>query len=330
MDSFYLFDWITFTTKSHEIEDVKELLGLEHVYWEEGSGRNGYKDSFWYESISIHYNGRDNMGVCCEMTGKGCRAFESYGHGCYESLFKVILNPSNDINVTRLDIAFDDHDGLLDLKKLVTDTILQNYTAEYRKHKIIQGSDGTSIEHGKRISPTMIRIYDKAAERGYDSDKHWVRIELQLKRERAKAFIERFMDDDTSISRTFRGTVFNYLRYTVPSKTDTNKRRWKTAKYWQKFIDGAEKVTLWKKPGVEYNLSNLERFAINQAGGAIKTLIRINGLVPYLQSIFAKEYQNPKYERLISQYGEAGNVDDVQRFFMDPDVIKLFYMDEKQ
>jgi phage replication initiation protein len=328
MDSFYLFDWITFTTKSHDLEEVKELLGLEHAYWEEGSGRYCYKESLWYEHISIYYNGRDDMGICCEMSGKGCRAFESYGHGCYESLFKVILNPSNEINVTRLDIAFDDHDGLLDLDKIVRDTQLQNYTAEYRKYKITQGTEGTSIVHGKRISPTMIRIYDKAAERGYDKTKHWVRVELQLKRERAKAFIERYMEDETAVSRTFRGTVFNYLRYTEPSKTDTNKRRWKTAKYWQKFIDGAEKVTLWKKPGVEYNLSNLESFAINQAGGAIRTLIKINGLVPYLQSIFTKEYNNPKYQRLIEKYGEAGDTKYEDRFFMDPDVIKLFYMNE--
>jgi len=139
-------------------------------------------------------------------------------------------------------------------------------------------------------------------ERGHTDGRHWTRCEIQLRRENAKAFIERYLSNNESISRTFQGVVFNYLRYIKPSKTDQNKRRAKTAKYWQKFIDEAEKIKLYKKPGVEYNLSNLEYFAVDMAGSAVKTYIEIFGIHQYLNEIYGKEYQNPKYAKLESQY----------------------------
>ena len=331
MTSFYLFDWISFTTRSHNIKELEELLGLSGVHWEEGKGSKGYQDRLWYENISLHYNGTNEMGIWCEMTGQGCRAFESYGHGSYESLFTTLLDPDEDINITRIDIAFDDHDGLLDLNKLLEDTQKQNYISAFKHYMITLGSKGTTIEHGRKGSHTMIRIYDKAAEKGYKDGRHWVRVELQLRQERARAFIERYMEDNRAISRTFRGVVFNYLRYIKPSKTDTNLRRAPIAKYWEKFINGADKIKLYRKPGVEYNLENLENYVINMAGTATKAYIEIMGITQYLSSIHSSDYTNPKYERLKAKYRNH-HPTALQEFMMKtPEVEELLYIiDEHQ
>ena len=72
-----LYDWLSFTTKTHTPEEIIEALGLTHVPFQEIKGAHGYRDRKYFSSISIHYNGRDDMGVWCEMSGQGCRTFET-------------------------------------------------------------------------------------------------------------------------------------------------------------------------------------------------------------------------------------------------------------
>lgn len=74
--------------------------------------------------------------------------------------------------------------------------------------------------------------------------------------------------------------------------------------YWARLLDGAARIRLYQKPGVEYNMINLENFVYQQAGNAISALLEIVG-----EDRFRKELQrrgtqqNPKYKALIDQYG---------------------------
>ena len=72
--------------------------------------------------------------------------------------------------MTRLDIAFDDHTGILDMQRMKRDRDVANYrsllsyTAEHRSHK--ENIMGMSLYFGAKGSCTNIRIYDKDAEQG--------------------------------------------------------------------------------------------------------------------------------------------------------------------
>ena len=84
-----------------------------------------------------------------------------------------------------------------------------------------------------------------------------------------------------------------------PSSTDSNMRRWKTAKYWDHFLQTAEKYSIFVAPGVNYNMLGLKRFVFDMAGNAIKTYIDIEGREAFdtlLQSV--KPSNNPKYDYL--------------------------------
>ena len=50
------------------------------------------------------------MGVCVEMSGKGCRTFEEFGNGDYEWIFTLVRQqqPDGEMKITRLDVAYDD------------------------------------------------------------------------------------------------------------------------------------------------------------------------------------------------------------------------------
>lgn len=81
-------------------------------------------------------------------------------------------------------------------------------------------------------------------------------------------------------------------------------RRWPMAGYWKKFIGTAEKLSVYQTPGSEYNLGNLEYFAIQQAGAASAALIKIIGAERFQELVDERlsSSSNPKYESLIQQY----------------------------
>jgi phage replication initiation protein len=297
MGNMLIYDYFSFTSKIHSPEGLIELLGLKEVTWEVVKGAHGYKDRLYYESISIHYNGGDDMGVWVEMTGQGCRAFETYGHGDYELIFDYIVH--GDLHVTRLDVAYDDQKGILDIDRLCEDTIAGMYVSRFNDWQVIRGSKGSSVTHGSMSSELFIRVYDKAVERGYKDGRHWIRVELQMRRDRASSFLGLGYD----LGKRFAGVLVNYLRYVEPD-LDSNKWRWPLVFYWADLIGDACGLSVYEKPGVDYNILKLEDYVIRQAGNAIDTYIDICGVDKFLQDLRErKTLRNPKYEALKKKHG---------------------------
>ena len=80
-ENIILVDWFSFTLhNSMTIEQVKDFLGLASgCDWLEKSGHYGYKQAHFCGGIWIMWDGfGDDMGVCVEMSGQGCRHFESF------------------------------------------------------------------------------------------------------------------------------------------------------------------------------------------------------------------------------------------------------------
>lgn len=319
MENQILYDWVSITSKISSPQTFIEDLGLDKsgIIWEHIKGAHGYRDRMWWEKISIHYNGREDMGVWLEMSGQGCRAFETFGHGDYERLFGFVLDNPGEVNLTRLDIAYDDHDGILDISQIAEDTLHREYVSKFHKSQVVYSIDdrlekwdGLSIYHGSPVSAARIRIYDKAAERGFTDGRHWVRVEEQLRDERAFYFIQQRQD----IGVAFCGVLGNYLRYIDEpvGSMDCNRRRWPMKLYWSRLMDMVEPIRLYQKPGTEYNMINLENFVFRQAGGAIFTYLETHSVSEFLKAVRDRQTAlNPKYVTLIEQFG-SGRSDDWQ------------------
>lgn len=308
MENLVLYDWVSITSKIHGPEQMISLLGMENVSWEQIKGAHGYKDRLYWNCISIHYNGSDDMGVWLELSGQGCRAFETFGHGDYEFLFSVVRDNPEQMKFTRLDIAFDDHTGLLDMNTLIADTLANNYVAKATSWEVVQSNKGTSVIIGSRQSPVLIRIYDKAAERNITDGSHWVRIELQLRDDRASEFVRYQMDHNFEVGETFSGVLLNYLRYVVPDELDSNKWRWSLTDYWSDVIGAACAIPIYVKPGVQYNLLNCEEFVYGQCGNAISALLQVYDFDTFMDKLQnRKSRPNPKYARMVKNY-LAGDV----------------------
>lgn len=296
-----LIDWFTFVSRICSVDDIKRMLGLGSETWEDQEyGLWGYPRSVCFNHIRILYGASADMGVCCTLSGQGCREFESYSSRSWRDLFQDILSEDRkDQYVTRLDLAFDDRTGILDMDQLIDDTDDHNYTKRGEFWEVRYGSLGATIYHGAPDSNTRLRIYDKAMERGCQDDTHWIRVEMELKSTVAHGCMEKLVSMDTGT--VFRGALKNYITYRVPT-SDSNRSRWPVAPYWADLLDGAAAIHLWSSPGVDYNIFRLASYLINQAGPSIMCYAQIVGLDELLSEIRSKHQRvSPKYQKLLRE-----------------------------
>ena len=302
-----LYDWVSITSKIHSPAGLICLLGLDDdgIVWEQVKGAHGYRDRLYWEKISIHYNGRPDMGIWLEMSGQGCRAFESFGTGDYELLFREVLDSPGDMHLTRLDVAFDDLDSILPMSQLMDDARADRYVSRWRGGNAVYGlgdlKDADSVTFGSRSSDVLCRIYNKAAERGFTDGRHWIRVELMLKDECALQFIQQ----PEPIGERWAGVLRNYLRFVdEPPGFDSNRWRWPVKSYWEQLLGAAAPIRLYEKPGTDYNMINLENFVFQQAGNAIYTYLETHTMEQFLEGLRNRgTYLNPKYKSLLAQYG---------------------------
>ena len=197
--------------------------------------------------------------------------------------------------------------GILDIDELRDDTDEHLYVSRSRTWKVEYGSAGTTIYHGSPSSNMYIRIYDKAAEQAAKADDpnafedvHWIRVEMQMRDEIAKGFVDGLMSN--TVGNQFRGVLHNYLRYVVPTE-DQNMSRWDMAPYWAELLDGAGKIRCWSAPGVDYTIWNLSNYIVNQAGNALDCYLRIFGYDDLIRELGNRSVKmSPKYQRLLAKY----------------------------
>lgn len=316
MENLILIDWLSATLPlaedwpcgdANDGSTFIELLGMQNVSFQVSDGVKGFSKRIWFDGVNIHLPSEKMPYLWLEMSGSGCRAFETYGHGNWKQLLNVV---SQYCNITRIDIAFDDHSGILDMSQLVLDTYFNPcFISKSHYHECClsfddrTGERGTSIYHGRESSNTLIRIYDKAAQLGYDSKDHWNRVELQLRNRNAQAFASSFLQSN-NIGDLFCGVLLDYLRYCEPSDTDSNRWRWPVKDYWSNLVKDAVRIRLLTTPGAEYNIQNLENFVFSQAGNSIRTYIECFGVDRFMERL--KETSPfdipPKYKEILNKF----------------------------
>ena len=313
MTNYIIYDYLTFTSKIHNEIAILDLLGLTDVKFETLKGFYGYQDRLYYDGISIHFNGRSDMGICVEMSGHGCRAFETFGNGDYDLIFSEILDnysldpDKRQMNITRVDVAFDDFTGVLDLGLLSSETMKQNFVSRFKDWQVITGNKGAAVNHGSNKSNVYIRCYDKRLEQKVEEKvEHWVRLELQIRKECAVGFIKM----NEAIEDKYFMTLNNYLRYIDCADNQSNKSMCLTAPYWLKFIENQEARSIFFKPADNYSFQKLYSFVNKQLAGAINTYCDIVGVDQFLVDIsnsMKGKKLNSKYQALKAENNAPGS-----------------------
>lgn len=351
----FLIDWLTVVFHGQTVFGIQNILGLSgNIPWQEKKNFvYGYPVTTFWNNICIRWGAdreefysddsdkrasekvRSDMGICLEMSGTGCRAFESYGSGDWIKLLTDILQGCyGHVSITRLDLAYDDHIGILDIHRIESDARDRNLVCKARKVRCTWSDDwdediqGITVEIGSRKSDVLTRIYDKAAERGFDHSRHWIRVELQLRKDRALAAAMQILEYG-HVGCVAAGILRNYCTFRTPS-SDSNRCRWPIAPYWDKLLLDMEKIRIVLTPGEEYNFSKTEEHMLLQYGQAFIAYYRMHGEInSFLYDALERfPVLKPKYESAILEYkmmeAERKNrLDSVRRFYgfqlLDPD-----------
>lgn len=317
-----IFDWFSFTIKDIEPEDVIEMLGLEGVQFLNTYGLHGYRSRYMYDGLSIHYgSGRGDVWV--DMSGQGCRDFETYGEIDWFTLAYLILT-NDKANMTRIDVAYDDFNGLLDLNSIINDSRSSSFVTKSNSkdpYTITEtgGYDGlcsSCVMYGKRGSNISCRIYDKAAERNrVDEIEHWVRCELQIRHNHANNFLRYLLADDCKsiygydlevenrLDALYFAVLNNFLRFIdLSANNDTNRWRKPLAEHWRIFVESyhGNAISLYSAPGVDYNVLRLRYTVEDMYGGMIYTYLQLFGADELSDMVACKEFKlNKKYQYIL-------------------------------
>lgn len=313
-----LFDYWSFTVKNSTPEDIISLLGLDGITFIDTYGSKGYQHRYYYDGVSIMFGGRDE--IWCEMTGQGCRVYESYGNNDWYGLAYQILENEYS-HMTRLDVAYDDFNGLLDLDAILEDVKSGSWVAKCKKIHNQEdyghlGINGHCIMCGERGSSIACRIYDKAQERNRaDEINHWVRCELQIRHKHADNFLYYLLADDVNsiygieidnnrrLDALYFAVLTHFVRFIdLDANSDSNLWRKPLSKHWEKFVSSyhGNKISLYSAPGVDYNILKFCYTVEEQYGAMIYTYIEIFGIDELENVVKPKQFKlNKKYQSII-------------------------------
>ncbi|SOC37073.1 replication initiation factor domain-containing protein [Ureibacillus acetophenoni] len=272
-------DWVEGTFKTVGTKQlITDILQMDFNKFYLDTGRYGYRKSLRCGSIAVYYDGNEDMGIHLEMRGRGCREYESYNIWSWKELFGVMLG--HGASFSRLDIAVDDFKGFFKLKGIIKKIKGSELVSKFNLSHIHQSYEtntglgqGLTIYYGSSKSDIHIRMYDKLSERinnNYnvpDDIDFWNRTEVQLRNERAQSVAEMLAtneDGERTIGKTVCGILKHYLRFTIKGK-DKNRSRWKTARFWDKFLNGVDALSLSTIPIEPQTIEDKEMWFINQA-----------------------------------------------------------------
>lgn len=246
-------DWVqaTFKIVQSPQELIENILLLDpNDFAEMDHGMFGYRSMLQCGHISVMYNGHEGMGIHMMMTGQGCREYENYGKLDWQTLFDIMLRC--DGRFTRIDLAIDDFKGYFSIKQLIRKVKSGEMTSKFKnatrveKIRIEDGKTvGETVYVGSDSSQVKVRFYDKLLEQQHkdgvdpadlEGINVWNRTEVQCRDDRAQA-VAGLIALGEPAGKIAGGILKHYMRFTVRGK-DRNKSRWKTAPFWQDFLDG--------------------------------------------------------------------------------------------
>lgn len=273
-----LLDWLSFTVKQNDPYEALGIIGLQpSLFSELPYGFSGYRRSLRFGDISIFYAGREDMGCLVNMTGQGCRQFESQFND--NPWLELIQNAfAANVNFTRLDLALDNVNGALTLDRIWTaiDDHEKQVRSRFSEWKRMQTGSfcegkkitGETIYLGSAKSHTLFRVYNKAQQLGLDG--HWIRFELRLRDKRAQEGLKLFLS----------GVPVGKLSAGIINNDDSNKSRCSLQLWWAEWLESTEKIRLTTEKTIKYVSDSME-FMKRQCAPTLAMINQHLGAAPF-------------------------------------------------
>lgn len=253
-------DWFEVTFR-HEFnfEKIIALLGMNlDDFTVRDYGKHYYRESAVNGKIMILWNGSaENMGVHVEMSGQGCRQYELIrGESFTWSEFFRELLPY-DIKVSRLDLALDDYSGILNIRRMYN--LAKKGCLLVPRVNVAKYIETIDLKTGETLGQTfyigkanwIVRFYDKLQERlgkGLECEhSFWNRYEIEMRNDLATNVFKYLCSEGSEVGYFVKSFLKTKIDYKVKHKTDSNRSRWKTQPFWEKFLNDVEEIEFIKK-----------------------------------------------------------------------------------
>lgn len=269
----YVVDWLAFSkdvvnSKTGIDDKLIHALGYDLRDFEEATPRFFYNSAMTLgRYVNVYWNSPDkplnknaSETMTIVFTGQGCTSLAEKWNLDWLGLLSFLK--SKGVNFTRIDLALDDFDGLVDFNKLEDKLTKGHYRSSRRSFNVVRTSDADQSELGRTIyignaraksgsrGNAYARFYDKRAQ--YES-KHqlpagwirdhwaatgqqvWQRYELSFSKSYAVQIIDEYLKLK-DIDLVFKGSLRNMLEVLDPVGSDSNKRRWTKTQWWEDFL----------------------------------------------------------------------------------------------
>lgn len=305
------------TTKVEKI--IEEILRLKFSYMlHEDYAFYGYQEQFVMGDIIVMLSADKAKGVLLELKGRGCRQFERFLLAQSRSWYDFFIDALAVGGVTkRLDLAINDHTGILNIPDLIEQCKGEECISLFRSFKSYQSGElvrrnekedmGNTLYIGSVKSEVYFCVYEKDYEQYIklgilpeDADTK-NRFELRLKNDRA-LFAIRDLIKFRNVEKTTFAIINRYLRFAVKEK---KKRRsqWKLQEKWAWFIGkNRQELRLTTKPE-PYTLERTFRWLGRQVAPTLKMgeLLDVINDTTKIKDMVNKAELSDRHKKIIEQ-----------------------------
>lgn len=293
----YLIDWFSASCVLDDFFDIFDILGfgLDVVSsFQDGYGHHGFGKSMHFEGIFVYYQyytGEPRVWI--EMSGTGCRTFETYTDGkTFLDLFRLSVGSEPFFSLLRVDFAYDIYDDpfLYDRMKSARDSgcIISSFDqSEINETIKLKGGEavpqylGRTMYFGSKSSEIRFRLYDKRLELKRDDVDSWFRFELLFRRLSALDFVTNYVravDTGCSVGDVFTAFVGDRISVRERNFADSNYRRWAVADWWLRFVNTSLTIKHIEVKDQSYNVLNAMYLASNMYGNTFDVLLQTIGV----------------------------------------------------
>ena len=317
-----LFDYVRIRFSTLDIGHIiKDILQLNIQYMiHEDFGHYSYTEHYYIGDIFVYTSPDEEKGVLLELKGKGCRQFESYLLAQERSWYDFLMDALVDGGVMkRLDLAINDHTGMLDIPELTEKCRNEECVSVFRSFKSYASGElvkheeqdkagmGYTLYIGSLKSEVYFCVYEKSYEQyiklGIPIEEAPIknRFEIRLKNERAY-YAVRDLLTYYDAERTAFSIINRYVRF-VDKEADKKRSDWKLSVRWAWFIgENREPLKLTTKPE-PYTLDRTLRWIQRQVDPTLKMLETITAKtgIDYLKEIRKSTKLTEKHYKIIEQ-----------------------------
>lgn len=317
-----LFDYVRIRFPTTDVQYVVETilkLKLEFMIYED-FGFYSYSEHYYMGDIFVLVSNEQEKGVLLELKGKGCRQFESYLLAQERSWYDFLMDALVDGGVMkRLDLAINDHTGMLDIPELTEKCRNEECVSVFRSFKSYASGElvkheeqdkagmGYTLYIGSLKSEVYFCVYEKSYEQyiklGIPIEEAPIknRFEIRLKNERAY-YAVRDLLTYYDAERTAFSIINRYVRF-VDKEADKKRNDWKLSVRWAWFIgENREPLKLTTKPE-PYTLDRTLRWIQRQVDPTLKMLETITAKtgIDYLKEIRKSTKLTERHYKIIEQ-----------------------------